>query len=108
MVISCSKDVVKCASLCVACKVSVYACIVVSTGSSLDWGVGCGWSVIMRCFSLSVSCATLLYVWMGGWQVSSGRVAPEVAEIVLVTQPRNDKCQVPHCTHQMIHFLIWA
>ena len=36
--ISWSKDVVRFASLSVACKVSVYACIVVCMGSSLGWG----------------------------------------------------------------------
>ena len=40
--ISCSKDVVRFASLRVACKMSMYACIVVCMGSSLGWGVGCG------------------------------------------------------------------
>ena len=44
------------ASLSVVHKVSVYACIVLCTGSSLGWEVGCGWSVIVRCYNLSVSC----------------------------------------------------
>ena len=42
--------------LCVLHKVFVYACIVLCTGSSLGWGVGSGWSIIVRCCSLSVSC----------------------------------------------------
>ena len=54
--ISWSKDVVRFSSLCVVCKVSVYACIVVAMGSSLGCGDGCGWSIIVRCFSLSVNC----------------------------------------------------
>ena len=41
-------------SLCVACNVSVYACMVLCTGSSLDWEVD--WRTMVRCYSLSVSC----------------------------------------------------
>ena len=41
-------------SLCVACRVFVYACMVLCAGSSLD--LGAGWSVMVRCCSLSVSC----------------------------------------------------
>ena len=52
--------------------------------------------------------STLLYVWVGGCQVSSGKLGPEVAGIVLVSQPSDSKCQVPHCIHQLIQFLIWA
>ena len=44
--------------LCVACKVSMYASIVLCTGSSLGWGAECSWSIIMRCCSLSVSCVS--------------------------------------------------
>ena len=57
---------VRFASLCVAHKASVYACIVLYTGSSLGWGVGCGWSFIMRCCSLSVSCVKSS-ICVGGW-----------------------------------------
>ena len=33
-------------------------CMVLCTGSSLGWGVECGWCVTVRCWSLSVSCVT--------------------------------------------------
>ena len=39
---------------CVVHKMSVYACMVLCTGSLLD--VGAGWSTIVRCCSLSVNC----------------------------------------------------
>ena len=68
--ISWSKDVVRVASLCVVHKVSRYACIVVCMGSSLGWGVGCGWSVIVRCCSLSVSCVNSA-ICVGGWVAGS-------------------------------------
>ena len=70
------------------------------------WVVGFGWSVKVRCFSLSVSCINSAMC-VGGWQVPSGWVGPEVARIDLITQARDGKCQVPHYTHQRIHFLIW-
>ena len=38
--------VVRLDSLCVACRVSMYACMVLGTGSSLDWGAD--WSNMMR------------------------------------------------------------
>ena len=50
-----SKGVVRFASLCVVCKVSMYVCTVVCMGLFLGWGIGCGWSVVVRCCSLSVS-----------------------------------------------------
>ena len=42
-------------SLCVACKVSVYACIVLCTGSLLGWGAECSCNIIVRCCNLSLS-----------------------------------------------------
>ena len=50
--ISWSMVVVRFDSLCVAYRVSVYTCMVLCTGSSLDGGAG--WSTMVRCCSLSV------------------------------------------------------
>ena len=52
--ISWSMVVVRLDPLCVAHRVSVYACMVLCTGASLDWGAG--WSAMVRCCSLFVSC----------------------------------------------------
>ena len=52
--ISWSMVVVRLDSLCVACRVSMYTCMVLCTGSLLDWGA-C-WGTMVRCCSLSVSC----------------------------------------------------
>ena len=84
----------------------MYACIAVYMGSSLSWGVGCSWSFMVRCFSLSVSLCQLCCMcgWVGG-TFQMGKLVPEVAGIVLVTQPRDNKCQVLHCICQRIHFL---
>ena len=68
--VSWRKDVLRFASLCMAHKVSVYACIVVCMGSSLSRGIGSGWSVIMRCFRLSVSCVSSA-VCVGRWVAGS-------------------------------------
>ena len=51
--ISWSMVMVRFDSLCVVCKISVYVCMVLSTGSSLGWGAG--WSIMVRCCFLSVS-----------------------------------------------------
>ena len=56
--ISCSTAVVRLASLFVAHKVSVYACIVLCTGSSLGGEAECSWSNIVRCCRLSVNCVS--------------------------------------------------
>ena len=66
--ISCSKDVVRLASLSVVCKVSLYTHRAVCPVSSLGWGVECGWSVIVRCCSLSENCVNSPCVcgWMSG------------------------------------------
>ena len=53
--ISCSMVTVRCDSLCVAHKVSLYAYIVSCIGSSLGFGADYGWSIIVRCCSLSVT-----------------------------------------------------
>ena len=50
--ISWSMVVVRLDSFCDACRMSVYACMVLCTGSSLDWGAA--WSAMVRCCSLSV------------------------------------------------------
>ena len=52
--ISWSIVVVRLDSHCVVCRVSMYACMVLCTGSSPDWGAGR--SIMVRCCSLSVRC----------------------------------------------------
>ena len=52
--ISWSMIVVRLDFLCVVCRVYVYACMVLCTGSSLDFETG--WRTIVRCSSLSVCC----------------------------------------------------
>ena len=54
--ISCSMVMMRFDSLCVACTVFVYACMVLCTGSSLGWGTECSYSIMVRCCILSVSC----------------------------------------------------
>ena len=83
--------------LCVACKVSMYVSVAMCMGSSLGLGVGCGWSVIGRCFSLS--CVnSAIYVGCR-WQVPNGFL--KMSKFFLVTQQRGNKCQVPQCIHHI-------
>ena len=66
--ISWSKDVVRLASLCVVHRVSMYACtawVLLYAG-----GLGCGWIVIVRYNSLSVSCCNSS-ISVGGWVAGS-------------------------------------
>ena len=79
--ISCSKDVEGFASLCVPCKVSVYPSIVVCMASSLGWGSECGWSVIVRCCSLSVRCGNMCR-WVGG-RFQVGKLVLKLPELFL-------------------------
>ena len=56
VVISWSMVVMRFDSLCVACKVSVYACMILCTCASLDRVADYGWSVREGCCSLFVNC----------------------------------------------------
>ena len=53
--ISWSMVMVRFDSLWVAHRESMYACMVLCTGSSLDWGAECGWSIMVLYCSFSVS-----------------------------------------------------
>ena len=108
--ISCSMVMMRFASLYVACKVYIHACIVLCTGPLLGLGAGCGCSIIVRCCSLYVSHISFA-ISVGGlvqdfklanWSLSC------IARIVLVVQPRDGKYQFLHSIHWMIHCLLLA
>ena len=78
------------------------------SGFHIRLGIGGGWSIIVRCCSLSVSCVNSA-VGVGGW-VADFKLANWSGSCWICSsiQPRDGECQFPHCFHQMNHYLIQA
>ena len=95
--------VVRLDSLCVTPRVSMYACMVMCNGSSLNWGVG--WNTMVRCHGLSVSCnsSSLDVDWgvldfkLVIWFLSSWNCSIKPAKGCQVSKFLHNICQMNHC-----------